>query len=68
VRALLLRVLRIGGLHLSEIAARHGDEGLELTATVSGEAVSEDALELAVQRLAAEAGLLRVRWMSLDEG
>lgn len=67
VRALMLRVLRFGGLHLSEIAARSGDEGVELSATVSGEGISDEALELAVQRLAAEPGLLRVRWEGLDE-
>jgi hypothetical protein len=30
--------------------------------------VGEAALEQAVQRLAAEPGLIRVRWESLDEG
>lgn len=70
VRALILRTLTIGGLHLSEVAVSAGEGGdrLELSATVSGEGVTDEMLELAVQRLAAEPGLLRVRWQALDEG
>jgi len=70
IRALILRTLTIGGLHLSEVAARSADgaEGIDLSATVSGEGVTDEMLELAVQRLAAEPGLMRVRWESLEEG
>lgn len=70
VRALILRTLTIGGLHLSEVAIRPAEEGagIDLSATVSGDGVTEEMLELAVQRLVAEPGLLRVRWQSLDEG
>ncbi|MCZ8079433.1 MAG: MgtC/SapB family protein [Rhodobacteraceae bacterium] len=70
VRALVLRTLTIGGLHLSEVelrAAESGD-GLDLSATVTGEGVTEEMLELAVQRLVAEPGLMRVRWQGVDEG
>lgn len=70
VRALVLRTLTIGGLHLSEVelrAAETGD-GLDLSATVTGEGVTEEMLELAVQRLVAEPGLMRVRWQGVDEG
>lgn len=69
-RALILRTLTIGGLHLSEVAAQaaEGGAGLDLAATVSGDGVTDEMLELAVQHLAAEPGLLRVRWQSLDEG
>ena len=69
VRALILRTLTIGGLHLSEIAiaAGEGGDGLDLSATVSGEGVTDDMLELAVQRLAAEPGLIRVRWQALED-
>lgn len=69
VRALILRTLTIGGLHLSEVAARaaEGGEGVDLSATVSGEGVTDEMLELAVQRLAAEPGLMRVRWEPLEE-
>jgi len=69
-RALILRTLTIGGLHLSEVAAQgaEGGEGMDLAATVSGEGVTDEMLELAVQRLAAEPGLLRVRWEALEEG
>ncbi len=68
VRALVLRVLGIGGLKISEVSAREGEEGLELSATVSAEGVPEEALELAVQRLAAEPGLVKVRWDTLEDG
>lgn len=70
VRALVLRTLTIGGLHLSEVelrAAETGD-GLDLSAIVTGESVTEEMLELAVQRLVAEPGLMRVRWQGVDEG
>lgn len=69
-RALILRTLTIGGLHLSEVAAQaaEGGAGLDLAATVSGDGVTDEMLELAVQHLAAEPGLMRVRWQSLDEG
>lgn len=68
VRALMLRTLTLGGLHISEIGVTAGDPGqLDLSATVTAEAVGEAALEQAVQRLAAEPGLLRVRWEPLDD-
>lgn len=70
LRALILRTLTIGGLHLSEVAAgkAEGGEGIDLSAMVTGEGVTDEMLELAVQRLAAEPGLLRVRWEGLEEG
>ena len=70
LRAMILRTLTIGGLHLSEVAGRvaEGGEGVDLSATVSGEGVTDEMLELAVQRLAAEPGLMRVRWEALEEG
>ncbi|MGA0542748.1 MgtC/SapB family protein [Neotabrizicola sp. VNH66] len=70
-RSLLLRTLGLSGLHLSEIDMRPADGGqtLVLVATVAAEGATTDAvLEQAVQRLAAEPGLTRVRWESLDEG
>jgi putative Mg2+ transporter-C (MgtC) family protein len=69
-RSMMLRTLTLGGLHLSEIGLAPGEDGrgLDLSATVSAEAVGDGALEQAVQRLAAEPGLIRVRWLSLDEG
>ena len=68
VRALMLRTLTLGGLHISEIGVTAGDLGrLDLSATVTAEAVGEAALEQAVQRLAAEPGLIRVRWETLDD-
>ncbi|MBL9062003.1 MgtC/SapB family protein [Tabrizicola sp.] len=69
-RSLMLRTLTIGGLHLSEIGLAPGEDGrgLDVSATVTAEGVGEIGLEQAVQRLAAEPGLLKVRWQSLDEG
>lgn len=70
VRSLMLRTLSLGGLHLSEIEATPGDagRGLDLSATVTAEVVGESGLEQAVQRLAAEPGLMRVRWEALEDG
>ena len=69
VRSLMLRTLSLGGLHISEIGVSSADEGarLDLAATVTAELVGEVALEQAVQRLAAEPGLLRVRWEPLED-
>lgn len=69
-RSLILRTLSLGGLHLSEIGFAPGEDGrgLDLSATVTAEGAGEMALEQAVQRLAAEPGLLRVRWQALEEG
>ena len=69
-RNLVLRTLSLGGLKLTEIGVAPGEDGrgLELCATVSAEGVGDLALEQAVQRLAAEPGLLRVRWLALDDG
>lgn len=68
-RSLVLRTLSLGGLHLSEIgvAAAEDGRGLDLSATVTAEGAGDAALEQAVQRLAAEPGLMRVRWLTLDE-
>lgn len=69
VRSLMLRTLSLGGLHLSEIGVAPGDggRGLDLSATVTAEGVGETGLEQSVQRLAAEPGLLRVRWEALED-
>lgn len=67
MRALLLRCLTLGGLHLQEIVVKNQDDGLEITALVGGEDAPELAVEQAVQRMAAETGVGRVRWMAADE-
>ena len=67
MRGLLLRCLSLGGLHLQEIMVKNQDDGLEITALVCGEDSPELAVEQAVQRMAAETGLWRVRWMAADE-
>ncbi|MES2667842.1 MAG: MgtC/SapB family protein [Pseudomonadota bacterium] len=68
-RSLILRTLTLGGLHLSEVGLRPAEDGvgMDVSATVSGEGTTDAMLEQAVQRLAAEPGLLRVRWLPLDE-
>lgn len=68
-RSLILRTLTLGGLHLSEVGLRPAEDGvgMDLSATVTGEGATDTMLEQAVQRLAAEPGLLRVRWVPLDE-
>lgn len=68
VRMLVLRTLALGGLHLSEIAARGAQEGgTELAFTITGDGTTDTALELAVQRIAAEPGLSRVAWQSIED-
>ncbi len=69
MRALVLRNVAIGGLHLSEVAARSLPEGrVELTATVSGEGLTDHAFEQAMARIAAEPGLGRVSWQPVEDG
>lgn len=70
LRSLILRTLAIGGLHISEISARPAEtgDGLDLLATVTAEGQPDSLLEQAVHRLAAEPGLIRVRWDILEEG
>lgn len=67
MRTKLLQVLAIGGLHLSEISAQVAEGGLELAVTLTGEGPAEPLLEQAVQRLAAEPGIRRLRWLPVDE-
>ncbi|MFZ1469058.1 MAG: MgtC/SapB family protein [Paracoccaceae bacterium] len=68
-RSLMLMALGLGGLHLSEIGMQRSEDGLglDLVATVTPEGVPDSVLEQAVQRLALEPGLMRVRWHPLDE-
>lgn len=67
-RSFMLRTLSLGGLHLSEIELRRLTDGVvELLLTVTGENVTDQMLEQSMARLAAEPGLSRVRWETLDE-
>lgn len=70
MRSLILRTFSLGGLHLSEIDVIPAEEGIgvELTAVVIGEGITDALLEQSVARLAAEPGLRHVRWLVLDEG
>jgi putative Mg2+ transporter-C (MgtC) family protein len=70
VRALLLRTFALTGLHLTEIAVRPSPEGalLDITATVTGEEATPVAIDQALARLAAEPGLARVSWQTVEEG
>ena len=68
-RSLMLRALGLGGLHLSAIELHRPSAGAEidLVATITAEGVPDSILEQAVQRLAVEPGLLRVRWEPVEE-
>jgi putative Mg2+ transporter-C (MgtC) family protein len=69
VRGLILRAVTGGGLHLSEVAVQvaEGGLGVELAVTVTSDAGDDHVLELAVQRLAAEPGLARIRWAAVED-
>ena len=69
VRAFLLRTFALGGLHLSEIAARPGadPQALDIVAILAGEGAAVTAMEQALARIAAEPGLARVRWQAVDD-
>ena len=56
MRGLVVRTLALGGMHLSEIAAVQQDGQIEVSATVSGEGVTDAMVEQAVLRIAAEPG------------
>ena len=69
LRSLMLRTLALSGLHLSQITAQAAEDGvgIDLAATVSGDGMPDGVVEQAVHRLAAEPGLIRVRWEALEE-
>ncbi len=67
MRALILRTLTLGGLHLSEIEAQVQEGQVEVTATVSGEGVTDQMLEQAVHRIAVEPGVMKLRWMPVED-
>lgn len=67
MRALLLRTLALGGLHLQEVSVQVIENAIEIHASVTGEDMPDLAAEQAVQRMAAEPGVMRVRWMPADE-
>lgn len=68
MRALILRGLTTGGLHISEIAASLSEGRVTLSATVTGEGLPDQALEQAVQRMGMETGVVRLGWEPTDEG
>src|SRR3990167_3539571 len=68
MRAQLLRMLTLGGLHISEISGQTAEGTVALAVTVSGEGISDQILEQAVQRMAAEPGLMRLSWEPMDDG
>ncbi|HVG47857.1 MAG TPA: MgtC/SapB family protein, partial [Rubellimicrobium sp.] len=69
VRAFLLRTFALAGLGLNEISVRPSTEGalLDITATVTGEGATPVALDQALARLAAEPGLARVSWQTVED-
>ena len=68
VRALILRILAVGGLHPSEIQAtdQAGDSRVELNVLATAEGLTESTLDQTFHRLAAEPGLFQVRWESVE--
>lgn len=66
-RALLLGLFSSGGLHLREVESRAAPGGIELTATVLAEGLTEDAVEKTMARLVLEQGLGRVGWLPVEE-
>lgn len=66
-RSFMLRTLSLGGLHLSEIELRRLTDGVELLLTVTGENVTDQVLEQSMARIAAEPGLSRVRWETVED-
>lgn len=68
MRALILRHAPQHGLHLSELSAQTGDEGVTLAAVVQGEGMTDSAMEQSIARLGAEPGIRRLRWVSVEEG
>ena len=67
LRSLLLRTLGLGGLHLSDIRAEAVERGTELVVLVTGEGVTESALDQLILRLAAEPGVLQLHWGAAEE-
>jgi putative Mg2+ transporter-C (MgtC) family protein len=67
MRALMLRSLEVGGLHLQEISMQVIESGIEIQATVTGDDSPDQAVEQAVQKMAAQAGVVKVRWMAADD-
>lgn len=69
MRALILRTLTLAGLRLQEIqGAAPGDGAVSLTALVTGEGVTDAMMDQTIQRLAAEPGVMRLRWQGVEEG
>jgi putative Mg2+ transporter-C (MgtC) family protein len=67
MRSLLLRHLPLHGLHLSELSATTGDDGVTLGAVVQGDGITDSAMEQAIARLGAEPGIRRLRWVAVEE-
>ena len=69
LRALILRTLGIGGMHVTQIEMKLAENGetVTLVAQVSAEGMADLLLEQAAARIAAEPGLRHVAWHPADE-
>jgi putative Mg2+ transporter-C (MgtC) family protein len=67
MRGLVVRTLALGGMHLSEIAAVQQDGQIEVSATVSGEGVTDAMVEQVVLRIAAEPGVMKLHWLAVED-
>ncbi len=67
-RALYLRALAPEGLHLTGMDRQAEADEVVLVARVQGDSEAEEALEQALQRLAAEPGLVSLHWEAANPG
>ncbi len=67
MRVLMLQSFESRGLHLQEISLQVIEGGIEIEATVTGDDNPDLAVEQAVQKMAAQAGVVKVRWMAADD-
>lgn len=67
MRVLMLQSFEQRGLHLQEISMQVIEGGIEIQALVNGDDSPDQAVEQAVQAMAAQAGVVKVRWMAADD-
>lgn len=67
LRAQVLKILTESGLHLAELTVQTIDGRLELSALAGGIGRSEDMMDLAASRLAADPTIQSLRWEAVEE-
>lgn len=68
LRAFILRNLAVGGLHLSQMQAEvdSAAQQVELTVLATAEGLTDAVVDQTLHRLAAEPGLVQVRWEGVE--